>query len=267
MAEEFLYRQIKETLIPTLEDVCGKPFDYDRMWQILITTKKAAMLRKQCMELFKVIPAPWTLWDSGISIAPVVHLAGKPEAVAYMEKLKAELDHRVANKIPAILPEERYRLYWDNFLPWAFLGKIIRKLVPFGAIPVCGRYPFMFAPHPEHIPDEPVGDPVRVWVEGIYRYGERVFGVPEIALQAVSRQVEEHSVDGLIMFTSKSCRIFNLGQQDILDEIERRYGIPGVIIEGDMVDSKMLSEAQIDTRLQALFETIEGRRRAKRRWV
>ncbi len=41
----------------------------------------------------------------------------------------------------------------------------------------------------------------------------------------------------------------------------RKLGIPAVYFEGDMADESLISEAQIDTRLQALLETIEARRR------
>lgn len=54
--------------------------------------------------------------------------------------------------------------------------------------------------------------------------------------------------------------MWNLGQREIVDIIDKRYNIPSVVIEADMIDSAMLSDAQIDTRLQAFFETIDARR-------
>lgn len=262
-AEVFVERQVRETLIPTLEEMCGRPFDYDHLSEILAVLKKAATLRNECWEFFKAIPSPWTLWDYGVSIAPVFYLMGKPETITYYERLKAELAERVANKVPAIIPEEKYRLYWDGWLPWAFLGVFMRRLVPSGAIPICGRYPWEFFPHPEGIEPEP--DPVHTYIQQMYTYKLITKSMPDFALPFIGELIEDYSIEGLIMFASKTCRLWNLGQPDMLDEIERRYGIPGVIIEADMVDSRMLSEAQIDTRLQALFEMIDGRRKARRR--
>ena len=63
------------------------------------------------------------------------------------------------------------------------------------------------------------------------------------------------------MFSSKSCRMWNLSGSDVIDTLDKKYGVPGVIIEADMIDPEMFSESQIDTRLEALFETIDGRRR------
>ena len=68
----------------------------------------------------------------------------------YYKALLCELKERAEKKIPAILPDgEKYRLYWDGWLPWAFLGMFIRKFVSYGAVPICGRYPWEFFPHPE----------------------------------------------------------------------------------------------------------------------
>ena len=55
--------------------------------------------------------------------------------------------------------------------------------------------------------------------------------------------------------------MWNLSGSDVIDTLDKKYGVPGVIIEADMIDPEMFSESQIDTRLEALFETIDGRRR------
>ena len=140
--EEFCERQIRETLIPTLEEICGKPFDYDKLSEILNVLKETAMLRNECWEYFKQIPSPWTLWDYGVSIAPVFYLMGSPDAVPYYQKLKAELADRAQKKIGAIQPKEEFRVYWDGWLPWAFLGKFSRKMTSLGIVPIMGRYPW-----------------------------------------------------------------------------------------------------------------------------
>jgi hypothetical protein len=114
-------------------------------------------------------------------------------------------------------------------------------------------------PYPEHI--HPEGDPVHNIVQLLYTYGMVGHGSLEGGGAFVEEIISEYPVDGLIMATSRTCRIWNIGQQDIKDRIERRFGIPGVIIEQDNVDSQFINEAQIDLRLRALFEMIDGRRK------
>jgi benzoyl-CoA reductase/2-hydroxyglutaryl-CoA dehydratase subunit BcrC/BadD/HgdB len=49
-------------------------------------------------------------------------------------------------------------------------------------------------------------------------------------------------------------------QLEIIDAVSRKLGIPAVYFEGDMADETLISESQMDTRIQALIETIEARK-------
>ncbi|MDO8785178.1 MAG: 2-hydroxyacyl-CoA dehydratase family protein, partial [Syntrophales bacterium] len=258
----FVYRQFKEVIIPAFEKVCGKPFDYDRLSEIFTILKKAATLRNECWEFFKTKPATWTLWDYGVSIAPVFYLMGDPKSIAYYEKLLKELQERKEKGIPAIAPAgEKYRLYWDGWIPWAFLGKFMRKLTPNGAVCLCGRYPWEFFAHPERLdPENPLESFIDVfWGED----SPQCFSnkAPKGSVELISELIEEYSIDGMVMFSSKSCRLWNLSQPDMMDMLYKRHGVPGIVIEADMVDATMISDSQIDTRLEALFETIDGVRK------
>ena len=85
-------------------------------------------------------------------------MMGDPAGIPFYERLLKELQERKEKGIPAIAPDgEKYRLYWDGWIPWAFLGKFIRKLTPYGVLPICGRYPWEFFQNPEKIdPEHPV---------------------------------------------------------------------------------------------------------------
>jgi len=259
--KEYVHRQIKEILIPTLEEVCGKPFDYDRMSEILSILKKTATIRNKCWEFLRTKPATWTLWDYAVSMAPVIYMMGSRDGIIYYEKLLKELQERKDKGIPALAPEgEKYRIYWDGWIPWAFLGKFMRKFTPNGAVCLCGRYPWEMFPHPELIdPEHPVESFVECYYGGESPWTWNISS--KGAMELASNLIEEYSIDGLVMFSSKSCRYWNLSQPDVIDALDKKYGVPGVVIEADMIDPAMVSDSQIDTRLQALFETIDGRRR------
>jgi len=259
MIRDFVYNQYKEVVIPALEDVCKKPFDYDRLSEIISVLKKTATLRNKCWEYFRPKPALWTLWDYAVSMAPVIYMMGDPAGIPYYENLLKELEERKQNNIPAIAPKgEKYRIYWDGWIPWAFLGKFMRKFTPSGAVCLCGRYPWEMFPHPEILDPENPLESVADWMYG--EVGMANHMAPSGSIKLISELIEEYSIDGLVMFSSKSCRMWNLSHKDVIDAIDKKCGVPGVVIEGDMIDKDMISDSQIDTRLQALFETIDGRR-------
>jgi benzoyl-CoA reductase/2-hydroxyglutaryl-CoA dehydratase subunit BcrC/BadD/HgdB len=40
------------------------------------------------------------------------------------------------------------------------------------------------------------------------------------------------------------------------EQVTERTGVPGVIIEGDMTDSRLFNEAQVQTRMDAFLEML-----------
>lgn len=257
--ERFIERQIREQLIPALEHVCKKPYDPEKVREILIVLKETALIRNECWEYFKVKPSPWTLWDYGVSIAPVFYMMGTPEGAPYYRKLKAELADRVEKKIGAIEPE-KFRIFWDGWLPWGFLGKFARRMKNLGMVPIVGRYPWEFFPHPETIDTE--GDPIKSFVKQVYTNGGLARqNLPSMCLPTIHKWIDDFHLDGVIMFSSKTCRMWNLGHPDFIKAIEKKNGVPGVVIDGDMVDLRMNSDAQIDTRLEALAEMMAARKK------
>ena len=159
-----------------------------------------------------------------------------------------------------MLPEEKYRIYFDGWMLWGFMGWFARKLVSYGANMIVGRYaPLEFFQRPDLLdPDNPVDTIIEQ-----HGYFMR-YGMPEVAIDLIPEWVKDFSIDGMIMHNSRTCRLWNIGQEDIIDEVEKRYGVPGLLMEADMLDPRFFSEAQLDTRLTAFFEMIDGRRRFRR---
>ena len=257
---DWMERELREVIVPALEEVCGRPFDNERLREVLIQLKEAALIRNECWEFFKLKPSPWTLWDYIVSMGPFVILAGEPGGVEYYRELKTELEQRFEQGIPA-LTQEKFRVYWDALCMYGWFGVIARKLASLGINAICGRYPWELFPRPWLIDTE--GDPIRAMAELI---GEirRVYA-GELYPQIVAELVEEYDIDGLIMFAFRTCKNWSMGQQDVMMEIERRYGIPGILLDADGIDPRYYSDAQIDTRFLALAEMMEGRKKLRQR--
>ena len=69
--------------------------------------------------------------------------------------------------------------------------------------------------------------------------------------------IKDYDLDGFIMFSVRSCKRYSLGQLVSKELVTRETGVPGVVIEGDMVDSRLFNEAQIQTRIDALLEMFK----------
>ena len=77
------------------------------------------------------------------------------------------------------------------------------------------------------------------------------------------RLCREYSVDGLVCHAHYTCRPMCAPQPELMDGVARKLGIPSVFIEADHGDPSYYSDAQVDTRLQALVEMIDARRGTK----
>src|SRR5690606_1240098 len=134
----FMVKQLKEC-ITFIEEQTGKPFDYDKLSEIMDYTKKAAQLRMEAKALCKVTPSPANFFEWTNSIAPVNFLPGGQEIVDYYAKKKAEIQERIDAGIGSV-PVEKYRLFWDGIMNWNKIGYLSDKFANYDACVVSGRY-------------------------------------------------------------------------------------------------------------------------------
>jgi hypothetical protein len=84
-------------------------------------------------------------------------------------------------------------------------------------------------------------------------------------LQWLSNTMRDYSIDGIIMHNHQTCKALDAGQQDLLRDLDRRLRLPGTIIDCDAVDPNFYNEAEWDTKIRALLETIDAGRAARPR--
>jgi benzoyl-CoA reductase subunit B len=71
--------------------------------------------------------------------------------------------------------------------------------------------------------------------------------------------IDEYSLDGVIYHPIKSCRTVSTGLADSRRQLMEDTGIPSLFIESDMMDRRVVSEAQLKNRIDAFFEGMESR--------
>ena len=76
----------------------------------------------------------------------------------------------------------------------------------------------------------------------------------------VREMAEEYAIDGVVFHPIKSCRTVSTGLADSRRALMEETGIPSLFIESDMMDRRVVSEAQLKNRIDAFFEGLESRR-------
>ena len=200
----------------------------------------------------KTHPAPMTIFDAFIHLAPIVSLRGLPVALDYYTILLKELRERIARGIGAI-ENERKRLMWDNIAIWYKVRDFSNLFAERGMNFVTATYTNAWAETISLMDaDRPFESIARTYSLVVLNNNL------DHRLRLMERLIKEYDVDGLVIHSAKSCKPYSVGQYDIKRLLMDRLGIPSVIIDADITDFRAYSEEQTKTRLEAFFETLEG---------
>ena len=78
----------EQEFIALLEEMSGKPYDWNRLKELLVEVKRAVTLRNEAMRLCQHIPSPASFFDWATTIAAVAHLIGLPGIGDLLQKMK-----------------------------------------------------------------------------------------------------------------------------------------------------------------------------------
>jgi len=247
----YMTGQIQE-MIPVLEKVSGRRFDEAGFREIIRLSKEASHAWGEILAAMKARPAPMTIFDAFIHLAPIVSLRGLPVCLDYYRGLLAEVRERVAGGIGAVR-EERKRLMWDNIAIWFKVRDFSNLFVEQGMNFVTATYTNAWAETTPYLDDSrPFESMARAYSLVILNNNLNH------RLNLMKRLIEEFGVDGLVIHSARSCKPYSVGQYDLKRLLMEQLGIPSVVIEADIADSRAFSEEQARTRLEAFFETLES---------
>ena len=263
---DYVVKQIKENVIPSLERVSGVKFDIDRLRQYMKESAKAEEDLVHVLQSAKNRPSPIDGYFGAVYyIGPIfTAFRGTKEATEYYRVLRQEIEQRVREGKGPITPEgemaeEKYRLVVEGPPNWTSFREFWKMFYDEGAVVVTstyakvgGVYDFGF----RHDPDHPI-ESLAEYCLGCYTN----LNLPQ-RIDMICKYIDEYQADGLLINSIKSCNSFSAGQLLILREVEKRTGKPAAFIESDLVDPRYFSAANIKNRLESYFQMIKQKRTA-----
>jgi bcr-type benzoyl-CoA reductase subunit B len=247
----YVRRQLDEYVL-FLEEVCGRKMDHGRLSNVGKLSLEAQRLWQAVLDTTVNRPAPMSAFDAFYHLALIVTLRGTREAVDYYRQLLEGMNDRVAKGIGAI-PDEKYRLLWDNIPIWHRTRWLSERFASHNACLVADTYTSAWCGSMKYIDENNFFDSMAEAYTRIYLN----IGVDEMA-HMVLAMVDKYNVDGIVMHSNRSCKPYSLGQYDIAKIVEKERRIPSLIIEADMVDERSFSESQVATRIDAFMEMIKA---------
>ncbi len=235
-----------------LSDFLKRPFDRDRLAEVMFLARDATEYWKKILYLSKTIPAPFNSLDSFIHLGPIVTLRGTRDCVDYYKLLYEEVAERAANKIGSI-PDEKYRLLWDNLPVWFKMRRLEEFFEKNKTTLVATTYANSWGGITDFgtMQTEDSYEALAISYLNVYIN----FGF-EDRIKYLAKLIDEFSLTGFIMHSNRSCKPYSVGMYRLQDEVSQLTGKPGVIIEADQNDPRVYSDAQVETRLEAFIESM-----------
>ena len=236
-----------------LADFCKRPFDRDRLLNVIQLSREASEYWKKMLYLCKNIPSPINSLDTFIHLGPIVTLRGTRECVDYYKLLYEQVAERADQGVGSI-PGEKYRLLWDNLPIWFKMRQLDEFFEKHRCTLVATTYANSWGGITDY-GDVDFSDPYRA-LAMTYLNVYINFGF-EDRINYLTQLIEEFSLTGFIMHSNRSCKPYSVGMYPLRDEVSKLTGKPGVVIEADQNDPRVYSDAQVETRLEAFIESMD----------
>jgi benzoyl-CoA reductase/2-hydroxyglutaryl-CoA dehydratase subunit BcrC/BadD/HgdB len=131
-AIEYVKQQL-EAAIPVAENAAGKPLEQHKLEEVARLGKLATELWLRILERNHHRPAPISVFDQFIYMAPIVEMRGDAETVDFYAAMLEEVDERIERGIGAVI-NEKVRLLWDNLPIWYRLRYLAEYLGRHGIV-------------------------------------------------------------------------------------------------------------------------------------
>lgn len=250
---QYVRKQIDEMIL-FLEKVCNKKFDYDKMIEVGKLSIEAQRLWQAVLDTTTHKPAPMTAFDAFFHLALIVTLRGKQLTIDYYKTLLDEMNERIKTGISAV-PNEKYRLLWDNLPVWYRTKWMSDKFAEHDACLVADTYTSAWCGSIKYIDEN---DFVNTMAEAYTRIYLNI-SITDMA-DSIIDMIKKYDVDGFVMHSNRSCKPYSFGQYDIAKIIREKTGIPILMLDADMVDERYFSESQIENRINAFMEILKTKK-------
>jgi benzoyl-CoA reductase subunit B len=247
-------------LIEICENHTGKKFDIDRLREVLGHVNTMSRGWKRVLELNQSRPSLFNaLTDGTVYLGMSNVFRGTPEGAEFFTRLVEEMEYMSANGI-GTLTDEKYRLSFIGVPCYPIFRRFNEMFTEWGGSFVMSSY-LWFASGGSNLGFQyNLNDPLDSLAEGVLvsvRDAMDSMFHPELT---VLNNSKEYNIDGVVYHPIKSCRTTSAGMADNRRALMENSDLPSLFIESDMMDSRVVTEAQMKNRIDAFFEGLASRK-------
>jgi benzoyl-CoA reductase subunit B len=259
--QRYVLYQLRE-LIGHLERLTGRDFDIDRLREVLDATNRMGRAWRRVLELNRTRPAVFDAMMEGTIYLGVANaLRGTEEGARYFEDLAEEMAYKARQGISPLLDgKPEHRLIFVGVPCYPIFRRFYQLFSEWGGVFVGSTYTW-FASGGLNLDFEyDLAHPLESLAEGVLlsvqRAGDSMLFHDRYLIEAI----DEFEADGVVYHPIKSCRTVSTGLADSRRVVLEARDVLGLYIESDMMDKRVVSEAQLKNRIDAFFEGLESRK-------
>ena len=255
----YVAAQIRE-LIPHLERISGVRFDIDRLRENMAHANSMNRDWKRVLDLNRSRPAPFNALSDGTIFLGVANAQrGSAAGAKYFAELVEEMAYKSDQGI-GTLTDERYRLLFVGVPCYPIFRRFTEMFTELGGTFVNSTY-LWFASGGSNTGFQcRLDDPLEGLAEGLLVSVRDAMDSMFFQTQPLLDMYRDYAADGVIYHPIKSCRTVSTGLADSRRALMKAGDIPSLFIESDMMDRRVVSEAQLKNRIDAFFEGLATRR-------
>lgn len=253
--------QLKE-LIGLCEQLTGRKFDLDRLREVLAHANAMDASWRRVIELNRRVPAVFGALTEGTVYLGVANaFRGTPEGSSYFRNLLEEMEYKAAHGLGTV-DDERYRLVFVGVPCYPIFRRFNEMFAERGGVFVNSTYLWFASGGASLGYQYDLARPLESLAEGVLVSVRHAMDSMFYQDRAVAELIDPFRVDGVVYHAIKSCRTVSTGLADSRRALMARTNVPSLFIESDMMDRRVVSEAQLKNRIDAFFEGLATRRHA-----
>ncbi len=256
----YVQHQIEE-LIPICEKVSGIAFDIDRLRESMRNANLMSRSWKRLLDLNATRPSVFNALSDGTIFLGVANgFRGSPEGARYFSELVDEMEYKAAHGI-GTLTDELYRLIFVGVPCYPIFRRFTELFSEWGGTFVNSTY-LWFASGGSNVGFQyDLDRPLESLAEGLLVGVRDAMDSMFFQTNLLHEMADTFHADGIVYHPIKSCRTVSTGLADLRRDVMQKRPIPSLFIESDMMDRRVVSEAQLKNRVDAFFEGLAVRKR------
>ncbi len=257
----YVLHQLEE-LIEHLERLTGRKFDIDRLREVLHLTNEMARNFRKVLEMNRSHPAVFDAMMEGTIYLGVANaLRGTREGADYFRDLVEEMQYKVDHSLsPLVDQKQEHRLVFVGVPCYPIFRRFYQLFSEWGGIFVSSTYMWFASGGLNYDYEYDLSRPLESLAEGLLLSVRKAGDAMLFHDQALIEAIDRYEADGVVYHPIKSCRTVSTGLADSRRMVLDQRDVLCLYIESDMMDKRVVSEAQLKNRIDAFFEGLESRR-------